>query len=648
MVEIRTQSAPVGSDGRRPTPDERRRYGRNRRSTVARREHATVIDPVLRPGPMLQLAAATTAQGREHAAIQRDLLLASPAAWYEGTPAFAIADLAPTPRTGIRVQTYGDAAIGRFAPMRAEGTWWIDAVAVPHTLPGPWEWDLKRLVTSVVLAARLAGHRRTEQAEAAVATVAAYRGAIHDLATKAPLDVWATRVPGDQLVADAMQNPPPQPEQGHRATIGSRPEVVGRRRGGHRIASRPPGVMPLEGEPENQPLAALFHRYLAALPDDRWTLARRFDYLDGARVLGPPGVGGSHHWLALLGDDTGRHLVLRFDVATPSALAPHLSSRRRPERDGHRIVTGWRLLSPARDPFLGAIVDTASDRDLVVSQHRPLGPALTTDTIRPGQLQDVARAAAQVIAAGHARSGDATELAGYLGDGDALDQAIAQFARLSADLAERDHAGAMAAVRGLAASASTASAPTAADPVIDPGTARPTDGTTEPTSEAPDTTEDANPIPAAPPPHETDTNDTTNDPTSDTHDTTPEPMRRHTDDTTDSTTDPTPDTTDTTPAPKPPPTSDATTDPTPDTLGVPPATPEDAPPAEPGRSWDTLPDDEHSPREYVAPDLSTVEPPTWATGPIEEFARDEDVDGRNLIPRRRWFRRKKLPRSQRR
>src|SRR4051794_38078841 len=124
MVEIRTRSEPGTSDGHRPTPTERRRYGRSRRSTVARREHSIAIDPALRPDPRLQLAMAITTPDREHAALQRDLLLASPAAWYEGTPAFAIADLAPLPRTGIRVQSYGDTAIGRFGAIRSESGWW--------------------------------------------------------------------------------------------------------------------------------------------------------------------------------------------------------------------------------------------------------------------------------------------------------------------------------------------------------------------------------------------------------------------------------------------------------------------------------------------------------------------------------------------
>jgi Uncharacterized protein conserved in bacteria (DUF2252) len=165
MVEIRTPIGPVIGDGHRPTPEERRRYGRSRRIAVPRRAHETVIDPDMRPDPMLQLAAAIATHDRDHAAMQRDLLLASPAAWYDGTPAFAMADLAQTPRTGIRVQAYGDAALSRFAAFHAEDTWWIDATGVPHTMPGPWEWDLKRLVTSVVLAARLAGHSHHQQEE---------------------------------------------------------------------------------------------------------------------------------------------------------------------------------------------------------------------------------------------------------------------------------------------------------------------------------------------------------------------------------------------------------------------------------------------------------------------------------------------------
>ena len=707
MVEIRTPSGPVSGDGHRPTPAERRRYGRSRRTAVPRRAHETVIDPGMRPDPMLQLAAAITTHDRDHAAMQRDLLLASPAAWYDGTPAFAMADLAATPRSGIRVQTYGDAALSRFAAFHAEGSWWLDAVGVPHTIPGPWEWDLKRLVTSVVLAARLAGHGPHQQEESALATVAAYREAVADLATRTPVAVWETRIGADELVAEAVAHPPARKPNGRRSTVGAMPEITRRRGGGHHLASRPPGLVRLDGEPENQGLAALFHRYLAALPDDRWTLARRFDYLDGARVLSAPGVGGNHHWLALLGDDTGRHLVLRFEEATPSALAAHLTHRSA-EGDGHRIVMGWRTLSPGRDPFLGAIVDTASNRDLVVSQHRPLGRTLVTDTIRPGRLRRVAAASASVIAAGHARSGDATELAGYLGRGEALDEAIASFAADSADQAERDHAGAMAAVRGLAASVTAPAAPLKDPALVAPLVVDRVEGSDEPAdTDAPTDDAEVGPGPvvaevpepavaddkasvdlataAAPAPRspEADRTDTTDGSSAETPPDEPSQQAAwvgSTDDeaqtatgegppaeplpivgeaaTGEPVTEPSDAPADEEPvAPGPAPADREPERPAAPTAGAGEPRPAAAvgsaaspgyagsstpvrPWADPNRvrnevaSWDDLPDDADSPMDYIASDLSEVDPPAWASGDVEQFRRADDDD--ELIPNRRW------------
>jgi len=570
-----------------------------------------------------------------------------------------------------------------------------------------------------VLAARVAGHGPHQQEESAIATVAAYRYAVADLAARTPIAVWETRVGADDLVAEATAHPPPREPKGRRSTVGAMPEITRRRRGGHHLASRPPGLVRLEGEPENQGLAAMFHRYLAALPDDRWTLARRFDYLDGARVLSEPGLGGNLHWLALLGDDTGRHLVLRFEEATPSALAPHVTHRSA-EGDGHRVVTGWRILSPGRDPFLGAIVDTASNRDLVVSQHRPLGRTLVTGEIRPGRLRRVAAAAATVIAAGHARSGDATELAGYLGRGDALDEAVARFAAASADQAERDHAGAMAAVRGLAASVTAPVAPVkdpalvapeqpvdadepglgAAAPAQDddaggtltiPGDAKVRfdpvvagDATEAAVADDEASVHLATASPAPPSPDAagggaTDGSLTEAPPAEDAAH--PSGSVASVDD------DGRTDTSEGPPVQPPPIDGDAATDESVTVASV--DAPADEDPAvmvpevadrEPERpaarntaareaspqpevgsmaspgyagssrpvrpwadhgripnevaSWADLPDDADSPKDYVASDLSTVDPPAWASGDVEQFRRGEGDD--ELIPTRRW------------
>jgi uncharacterized protein (DUF2252 family) len=441
------------------TPDERAARGKQARAVAPRSAHADWIAPPQRPDPIALLEAQAASRVPELVPIRYGRMAASPFAFFRGAAAVMASDLADSPVSGIRVQLCGDAHLSNFGGFASpERELVFDLNDFDETLPGPWEWDLKRLTASAVVAAREHRCTRRQQRSIARETVAGYREAMRKFAAQPTMAVWYARIDERELTERIRaRGGASEVERFARRSAKARrkdstrafAKLTHRVDGEPRIASDPPLIVPLrELLPETEAhevelrMRELIGAYRASLPPDRRRLLDRFHFADIAHKVVGVGSVGTRAWIILLlGRDDEDPLFLQCKEAQESVLAPFAGASRF-SNQGHRVVEGQRLMQAASDILLGWIRTTGIDgrpRDFYVRQLWDWKASVDLAAMEPDGLSAYAGLCAWTLARAHARSGDASAIAGYLGSGDACDRAFGAFAEAYAEQNERDH-----------------------------------------------------------------------------------------------------------------------------------------------------------------------------------------------------------------
>ena len=381
-------------------------------------------------------------------------MLASPFAFLRGSAAVMIQDIATAPTTGLTVQACGDMHVSNFGVFASAERSLVFAINdFDETYVGAWEWDLKRLVASAVVSGRFLGGDRVLCESAARSVVQSYRQHLAEYAKMGYLDLWYANI----TEADLLQAlPAPSKEKAnqlltkarqrtHLQVLEKTTDLIDNQQ---HIVESPPLVVWVEtirrGEPIIETIAQLIQGYLGSISSDRRFLVSRYRILDVARKVVGVGSVGTRCWIVYLqGVDAGDPLFLQIKEAQPSVLAPHTKTlchyRLPDDHQGHRVVTGQRLIQGAPDIFLGW-----SELDGVhyyIRQLRDMkgGVKLEPGKFRLASLSDYCGICGWALALAHAKSGDAAMLAGYMGENEALDDALVKFAFAYADQTEQDY-----------------------------------------------------------------------------------------------------------------------------------------------------------------------------------------------------------------
>ncbi|WP_326792063.1 DUF2252 domain-containing protein [Streptomyces sp. NBC_00841] len=474
------------------TPEERAAAGKAARRRTPRSSHASFAPPADRPDPMGILEAQSATRVPELVPIRHSRMAESPFHFYRGAAAIMAADLAATPDSGIRAQLCGDAHLLNFGLLASpERHLLFDINDFDETLPGPWEWDVKRLAVSLVVAGRANGFTERESADIVPAAVRSYRESMIRFAGMRNLDVWYTKTDVERLRTVASQQLAKRGRESlNRAmakartrdslqAFGKLTEVVD---GRLRIAADPPLLAPLADLLPGEELDAtmdwfreLIGSYALSLPSDRRFLLQDFRLVDVARKVVGVGSVGTRCWIILLlGRDDRDPLFLQAKEAGTSVLAPYVGPSTY-RNQGERVVAGQRLMQAASDIFLGWQRTEGTDgrrRDFYVRQLRDWKGAIEPESMVPVGMRTFGEVCGSTLARAHARSGDRIAIAAYLGPGDSFDRAIARFAETYADLNERDHQALVDAVRTGRLPASEPNGPVAAPRAPDAPTTR--------------------------------------------------------------------------------------------------------------------------------------------------------------------------------
>jgi uncharacterized protein (DUF2252 family) len=400
--------------------------------------------------------------------LRNERMSESPFAFYRGSAAVMASDLATTPVSGLQVQLCGDAHLSNFGGYASpDRTLVFDLNDFDETLPGPWEWDIKRLVTSVEIAARDQGYGERERRKLVVTTSRAYRTAMREFASSGLLDVWYSRitvadirdrwvssVESKTLRAFDRQVEKAMHKDSLRATS-KLTEMVG---GRPRFRSDPPLLVPVSElvDPEahlvlEEVVRQALRSYRRSLHSSRRHLLEQFRYVDVARKVVGVGSVGTRAWALLMLGVDDEPLVLQLKEAGESVLEP-FAGRSLLDNHGQRVVAGQQLLQASSDVFLGWTripdIDGAA-RDFHVRQLWDWKVSADLSRQDPATMAIYGQLCGWTLARGHARSGDRIAIAAYLGGSGAFDEAMADFATAYADQTERDHNLFSAAMRAV-------------------------------------------------------------------------------------------------------------------------------------------------------------------------------------------------------
>ncbi len=435
---------------------------------MPRGSHAAWDPPTDRPDPVELLRAQEAVRVPELVPIRYGRMLVSPFTFYRGAATIMASDLSSTPRSGLKVQACGDAHVSNFGLFASpERSLIFDINDFDETLPGPWEWDVKRLVASLVIAGRNNGFSTKESEIISLAAAASYRTAMREFAAMRDLEVWYSHaqvsegLPRLQALLDKKQLKEAEKMVAKARTKDSMQafdkltQVVD---GERRIISDPPLIVSMEelvGGAEagkiEEALHNLLRTYRRTLLGDRRHLLEGFRFVDLARkVVGVGSVGTRAFIVLLLGRDQDDPLFLQAKQADASVMEPFIGKSRY-ANSGQRVVEGQRLMQAASDIFLGwdrsaGIEETP--RDYYLRQLRDWKGSWPPEAMVPQVMSVYGQMCAWTLARAHARSGDRIAIASYLGGSDSFDRAIAGFAEAYADQNERDYAAFSAAVDG--------------------------------------------------------------------------------------------------------------------------------------------------------------------------------------------------------
>jgi uncharacterized protein (DUF2252 family) len=440
---------------------ERAARGRAARAAVPRESHAGFRPALGRPDPVSLLERQAASRLPELLPIRYDRMLASPFAFFRGAALPMASDLSATPATGLIVQACGDAHLANFGIFASpERRLVFDINDFDETLPGPWEWDVKRLAASAEVAARGNGFGRRLRREIVLAAVARYRRAMRRLAGMGEVDAWQLPSEVDELreryqaILDRRERRLADADLARardRAGQHALDRLTRNVDGAPRLAADPPLQVPvadLPGVGLAAHLQEIVASYRRTLEWDRRFLIERYQVTDMARKVVGVGSVGMRCWVILLtGRDQDDRLFLQVKEAVPSVLSGFLGDTPYPCQ-GERVVAGQRLMQAASDVFLGwHRVRGVRSYDYYVRQLRDWKFSLAVEDMDAEAMRAYAELCGRTLARAHARSGDRIAIAAYLGKSDAFEQAIAEFAADYADQNERDHASLAAAVR---------------------------------------------------------------------------------------------------------------------------------------------------------------------------------------------------------
>jgi uncharacterized protein (DUF2252 family) len=471
--------------------DERRSKGKEARDHAAPSTHKGWAPAADRPDPVALLEEQNATREQDLVPVRHGRMMVSPFTFYRGAAKIMAADLEHTPRAGLTVQLCGDAHLSNFGVFASpERQLLFDLNDFDETLPGPFEYDVKRMSASFTIAARNNGFSKAEAHDATLSSVAAYRTTMAEFAEMSTMEIWYAHLSEQQLWAaieefagsEKAKTQNDKKSKGKKATTSAKPELKdevkrakkaaekARTRGSlqalsklaelvdgrYRIVSQPPIVVPmrdLEGvyglsaEQFEHVIPEQFRAYRATLQDDRRHLLEKFQIVDMARkVVGVGSVGTRAFIVLLQGRDQDDPLFLQVKGASASVLEDHLPKSRY-RQPGERVVQGQRMMQAASDIFLGWTKGVQDNRFMYWRQLRDMKGSAMVEAMSPEALAIYARLCAWTLARAHARSGDPIAISAYLGKGDELDKSVTDFSDRYADQNERDYRAFIEAIR---------------------------------------------------------------------------------------------------------------------------------------------------------------------------------------------------------
>jgi uncharacterized protein (DUF2252 family) len=433
----RAQQAAAGADARR-------QFGR--------RSLGTFTPASDRPDPVSIIAAQDANRVPELVPIRNGRMLASPFAFYRGAAAIMAADLGAAPQSGLKVQLCGDAHLSNFGVFASpERTLVFDVSDFDETLPGPFEWDVKRLLASFVIAGRSFGWRKGLGTRAATLAVGSYRLRMQEYAAQGILSTWYSRIaledlrayfpPDRQVTIDVMVR------RAHaRDNLGALNRLTMAVDGRHQFIDKPPLMVRVVDPAARDVLAEILRGYRATLTPERQQLLDRYTFVDLARKVVGVGSVGTQCWVAYFhGADENDPLFLQVKEAQASVLEPYLGQAFE-RHHGHRVVNGQRHMQASSDVFLGWVTGPAG-ANYYWRQLWDAKLSVDVETMRDAALLAHARACGWALARAHARSGSPIAIAAYMGTNGRFERSMTAFAEAYADQNQRDHDALVAAVR---------------------------------------------------------------------------------------------------------------------------------------------------------------------------------------------------------
>jgi len=430
--------------------------GKHLRDTIPRSSQGAWKRTKDRSDPLEILRASDTGRIPELIPIRYGRMLQSPFTFYRGSASVMAADLFTTPITDIRVQACGDCHLLNFGGFAtAERNIVFDINDFDETLPAPWEWDVKRLVASFVLAARSNGLSDAAGRDAAVACARSYRERLREVAEMSPLEAWYSSISADDVVhllddSDLKKNvrhriDKAQEQRTSEVDYPKLAEMVG---GQVQIKDQPPLIFHMDAQREEgfrEAVDEILAQYRHTLPDDRRALFDRYRLVDVAiKVVGIGSV-GRYCAIGLFMSSSNRPLFLQFKQAVASVLEPYAGNSLY-DHSGQRVVMGQRLMQASSDIFLGWLTGLEG-RQVYVRQLRDAKIKPLVDTFDRSMLEVYGGLCGWTLARAHGRASHPWLLSGYLGTSATFDEAMGDFAVAYADQAEQDHAALKAAVR---------------------------------------------------------------------------------------------------------------------------------------------------------------------------------------------------------
>lgn len=444
---------------------DREALGKAARSTARRAAHGEWRPAPDRRDPVEILEAQAASRVPDLVPIRYGRMAASPFAFYRGAAAVMSADLAATPDSGLAVQACGDAHLSNFGAFAAPDRRLVfDLNDFDESLPGPWEWDVKRLAASFAVATRESGFKRKQREAILLRVASSYREAMRSFAAMGNLEVWYSRFDVDDALEEVEHDDPAEIARVRKGAAKARnkdslralerlTETVD---GELRFRSEPPLLVPgrelvpgSDGSEITALLLEVLRAYRETLPADRQHLLDGYEFRHIARKVVGVGSVGTRAWVVMLiGAGESDPLFLQAKEAEASVLEPYAGASRY-RNHGRRVVEGQRLMQAASDIFLGWCRATGIDgreRDFYVRQLWDWKRSAEVESLSPSGFDVYARICGWTLARAHARSGDRVAIGSYLGGGDSFDRAIAAFSETYAECNLRDHEALLAAI----------------------------------------------------------------------------------------------------------------------------------------------------------------------------------------------------------